>query len=148
MISPVYGFPQKGLMFGVSTWSFSLPVCNAAQSEDDSALILLNNLQQRQEDHIHISDKENSGFCFSSHCADYWVHSPSHKTRWWWGKGQLWRCPREWPKPNQHIPKTLSVQLEKKIQVSVLLRLIHCETSKAHMKKHSLHLEDLNPSGL
>lgn len=34
-------------MLGVSTWSFSLPVCNAAQSEDDSALILLNNLQQR-----------------------------------------------------------------------------------------------------
>lgn len=64
-------------MFGVSTRSFSLPVCNAAQSEDDSALILLNNLQQRQEDHstslihIHISDKGNSGFCFSSHCADY-----------------------------------------------------------------------------
>lgn len=38
---------KKSLMLGVSTWSFSLPVCNAAQSEDDCALILLNNLQQQ-----------------------------------------------------------------------------------------------------
>jgi len=32
----------------VSTWSFGFPVRDAAQSKDDSALILLNNLQ---EDH-------------------------------------------------------------------------------------------------
>lgn len=31
----------------VSTWSFSLPVCDAAQSEDDSTLILLHNLQDQ-----------------------------------------------------------------------------------------------------
>lgn len=66
----------------VSTWSFSLPVCNAAQPEDNSALILLNNLQHRQEDHswssfhIQICSKGNCGFCSSTHCA----HLPSSLT--------------------------------------------------------------------
>lgn len=32
----------------VSTWSFRFPVCDAAQSEDDSSLILLNDLQDQK----------------------------------------------------------------------------------------------------
>lgn len=51
---------QKNEIVSVSTWSFSLPVCNATQSEDDSTLILLNNLQYGQEDHSTSSHSNSS----------------------------------------------------------------------------------------
>lgn len=61
------------LNLAVSTWSLGLPVCDATQSEDDSTLILLNNLQQenkiKKKNHstnmtrMHYGNKGSVGFC-------------------------------------------------------------------------------------
>lgn len=40
-----------------------------------------------------------------------WVYSPSHKTRWWWGRGERRRSPTLWLWTNRCILATLSVQL-------------------------------------
>lgn len=76
MISPIQDFFFQTEIVSVATWSFSLPVCNASQSEHDGALILLNNLQHRQEDHstssihIHICYEGNRAFCSLTNCGD------------------------------------------------------------------------------
>lgn len=43
----------------MSTWPFGLPVCDAAQPEDDSALVLLHDLQEQK--HNKLDWREGGG---------------------------------------------------------------------------------------
>lgn len=53
----------------MSTWSFGLPVCDAAQPEDDSALVLLHDLQGQKHRthslHTGATDGGSGTLCFA-----------------------------------------------------------------------------------
>lgn len=67
----------------MSTWPFGLPVCDSTQPKDNSALILLHDLQaEKHRTHQHQSDATDTGncgffvlFCFSLFEAERWLLS-------------------------------------------------------------------------